>query len=104
MVYKKAIAIQPNFALAHFNLGIVLGIQKKFESAAPHFLKAIELDKQYEKPFVVQMLTALGKYNVDAKKPINQPKQEKKLEPAKEVKAASLANEPEIKKEKKAKN
>lgn len=101
MVYKKAIAIQPNFALAHFNLGIVLGIQKKFESAAPHFLKAIELDKQYEKPFVVQMLTALGKYNVDAKKPINQPKQEKNLEPVKEAKATPLANEPEIKKEKK---
>ena len=100
MVYKKAIAIQPNFALAHFNLGIVLGIQKKFELAAPHFIKAIELDKQYEKPFVVQMLTALGKYNVDTKKPINQPKQEKKLEPAKEVKEASLANEPEIKNEK----
>ena len=37
---KKAIAIQPNFALAHFNLGIVLGIQKKFELAAPHFLKS----------------------------------------------------------------
>ena len=100
MVYKKAIAIAPNFALAHFNLGIVLGIQKKFELAAPHFIKAIELDKQYEKPFVVQMLTALGKYNVDTKKPINQPKQEKKLEPAKEVKEASLANEPEIKNEK----
>jgi len=100
MVYKKAIAIAPNFALAHFNLGIVLGIQKKFELAAPHFIKAIELDKQYEKPFVVQMLTALGKYNVDTKKPINQPKQEKKLEPAKDIKETSLANEPEIKNEK----
>ncbi|MEE8259648.1 MAG: hypothetical protein V3R14_01480, partial [Nitrospinaceae bacterium] len=30
------------------------------EGAAPHFTRAIELDKQYEKPFVVQFLTAMG--------------------------------------------
>ena len=61
--YTKAISIKPDFAQGHFNLGIVLGIQKKFETAAPHFLKAIELDKQFEKPFVIQMLTALGLYD-----------------------------------------
>ena len=72
--YQKALEIDPNFALGHFNLGIVMGIKKKFESAAPHFLKALELDKQYEKPFVIQMLTALGKYDPSAGKPINQPK------------------------------
>ena len=79
--FRKAIEIDPSFALGHFNLGIVMGIQKKFESAAPHFLKAIELDKQYEKPFVIQMLTALGKYNPSDGKPINQPKRVKKTEP-----------------------
>ena len=68
--YKKAISINPDFAQGHFNLGIVLGIQKKFEDAAPHFLKAIELDKQFEKPFVIQMLTALGLYDPAAEKPI----------------------------------
>jgi plastocyanin len=68
--YKKAISIKPDFAQGHFNLGIVLGIQKKFETAGPHFLKAIELDKQFEKPFVVQMLTALGLYDSAAEKPI----------------------------------
>jgi plastocyanin len=68
--YKKAISIKPDFAQGHFNLGIVLGIQKKFETAAPHFLKAIELDKQFEKPFVIQMLTALGLYDSAAEKPI----------------------------------
>ena len=48
--YKKALAINPNFAQAHFDLGIVLSIQKNFDTAAPHFLKAIEMDKQFEKP------------------------------------------------------
>lgn len=97
--YKQVLAIDPDFALVHFNLGIVLGIQKKFESAAPHFLKAIELDKQYEKPFVIQMLTALGKYDPAAEKPINQPKpQAPKSEPVKQAKVA-LTKAEEKKKE-----
>ena len=35
--YTKAISIKPDFAQGHFNLGIVLGIQKKFETAASAF-------------------------------------------------------------------
>ncbi len=61
--YVKALKIKDDFAQGHFNLGIVRSLQKKFEKAAPHFQKAIELDKQYEKPFVVQFLTAMGLKN-----------------------------------------
>ena len=99
--YQKAIEIDPSFALGHFNLGIVMGIQKKFESAAPHFLKAIELDNQYEKPFVIQMLTALGKYNPSEGKPINQPKQVKQAEPVAAVAKATTTVKEEKKDEKK---
>jgi plastocyanin len=56
----KAVEIKEDFAQAHFNLGIARSLQKNFEGAAPHFTRAIELDKQYEKPFVVQFLTAMG--------------------------------------------
>ena len=72
--YKKALSIKPDFAQGHFNLGVVYGIQKKFETAAPHFLKAIELDEQFKKPFVIQMLTALGQYDPAAEKPIKKEK------------------------------
>jgi Flp pilus assembly protein TadD/plastocyanin len=58
--YMKAVEIKEDFAQAHFNLGIARSLQKNFEGAAPHFTRAIELDKQYEKPFVVQFLTAMG--------------------------------------------
>ena len=58
--YVKALEIKEDFAQGHFNLGIVRALQKNFEGAAPHFTRAIELDKQYEKPFVVQFLTAMG--------------------------------------------
>ena len=60
--YRDALKLEPNFAQAYFNLGIVLSIRKKFEEAAPFFEKAIAMDRFYEKPFVVQMLTALGRY------------------------------------------
>jgi plastocyanin len=58
--YLKAVEIKEDFAQGHFNLGIARSLQKNFEGAAPHFTRAIELDKQYEKPFVVQFLTAMG--------------------------------------------
>ncbi|CAI2717236.1 hypothetical protein [Nitrospina watsonii] len=61
--YVKSLALKEDFAQAHFNLGVVRSIQKKFEDAAPHFIRAIELDKQFEKPFVVQFLTAMGLKN-----------------------------------------
>ncbi|MEC9019369.1 MAG: hypothetical protein VYE03_04345, partial [Nitrospinota bacterium] len=59
-----------------------------------------ELDKQYEKPFVIQMLTALGKYDTLAGKPINQPQPAKKQEPvAKTSKVAKVTPKIEEKKE-----
>ena len=58
--FRKAVEFDPKYADAHFNLGIVLSLQKKFEDAAPHFTRAIEIDKEFEKPFVVQFLTAMG--------------------------------------------
>jgi len=80
--YREALRLEPNFAQAHFNLGIVLSIRKKFEEAAPFFEKAIEMDRFYEKPFVVQMLTALGRYVVpeDKKAPLVPSKQKKENE------------------------
>ena len=55
--------------------------------AAPHFLQAMEMDKQFEKPFVIQMLTALELYDPAAEKPIKkdtaktqEPIQQAKLE------------------------
>ena len=59
--YRKAVEIKPDFGRGHFNLGIVLSLQKKFEPAADHFEKAIAIDKEFEKPFVVQLLTAMGR-------------------------------------------
>jgi len=60
----KVTELRPDFGWGHFDLGIALSLQKKFEDAAPHFEKAIDIDKkEFEKPFVVQFLTALGRYN-----------------------------------------
>ena len=60
----KVTELKPGFGWGHFDLGIALSLKKKFEDAAPHFEKAIEIDKkEFEKPFVVQFLTALGRYN-----------------------------------------
>lgn len=58
--YVKSLAIKEDFAQAHFNLAVTRSIQKNFEGASQHFVRAIELDKQFEKPFVVQFLTAMG--------------------------------------------
>lgn len=59
--YRKALELKPDFARGYFNLGIVLSLQKKFSPAADQFEKAIALDKGFEKPFVVQLLTAMGR-------------------------------------------
>jgi len=59
--YRKALEIKPDFGRVHFNLGIVLSLQKKYNPAADHFEKAIAIDKEFEKPFVVQLLTAMGR-------------------------------------------
>jgi plastocyanin len=67
-MYKKMLEFDPNFAQAHFNLGVVLSIRDKIEEAAPHFERAIELDKQFDQPFVTKMLKAMGRYKEPAKK------------------------------------
>jgi len=70
----KVTKLKPDFGWGHFDLAIALSLKKKFEEAAPHFEKAIAIDKkQFEKPFVVQFLTALGRHN-----PIPPKKEEKK--------------------------
>ena len=92
---RKVIELQPAFGWGHFDLGIALSLQKKFEEAAPHFEKAIEIDReQFEKPFVIQFLTALGRYNPSASKK----EEKKKPEPvAEEAKAdTSVRKEPKV--------
>ena len=70
----KVTTLKPDFGWGHFDLAIALSLKKKFEEAAPHFERAIAIDKkQFEKPFVVQFLTALGRHN-----PISPKKEEKK--------------------------
>jgi tetratricopeptide (TPR) repeat protein len=54
--YRKALAINPQLAVTNFNLGIVLSLQTKFEQAVPFFKKAIQLDKEFDKPFVKRFL------------------------------------------------
>jgi len=59
----KVTTLKPDFGWGHFDLAIALSLKKKFEEAAPYFERAISIDKkQFEKPFVVQFLTALGRY------------------------------------------
>ena len=88
--YRQAIKLKPDFGAAHFNLGIILGIKKKFEEAGPHFEKAIAIDKSFEKPFVVQMLTALGlrkaKTGSDGEAEKPEPVKEAKADIAEEIK------------------
>ena len=75
----KVTELRPNFGWGHFDLGIALSLKKKFEDAVPHFKKAIAIDKkEFAKPFVVQFLTALGRYNPTP--PIKEEKQ--KLKPS----------------------
>ena len=85
----KVTNLRPDFGWGHFDLAIALSLKKKFEEAAPYFEKAISIDKeQFEKPFVVQFLTALGRYTPTP------PKKEKKNTPApasKEAKADTSA-------------
>ncbi len=82
--YRKAIELNPDFGWAHFNLGVVLGLQKKYEAAADPFERAIAIDKSFEKPFVIQLLTALGRHNPSPKTPAAEPE---KPEPVQETKA-----------------
>ncbi|PIQ96335.1 MAG: hypothetical protein COV67_10075 [Nitrospinae bacterium CG11_big_fil_rev_8_21_14_0_20_56_8] len=88
--YRKALELQPEFAQAYFNLGLVLAIQKKFEQAAPYFEKAIAMDPYFEQPFVVQMLTALGRYtpSKDKMAQLQEAEDKKAQEKGKEEKAA----------------
>ena len=78
----KVTELKPDFGWGHFDLGIALSLKKKFEDAAPHFEKAIDIDKkEFEKPFVIQFLTALGRYNPT-------PSIEKKQKPESSLKKA----------------
>jgi tetratricopeptide (TPR) repeat protein len=44
LALSKAIELQPDFALAHVNLGNLLADRRDFASAAAAFRKAMELD------------------------------------------------------------
>ena len=85
----KVTNLKPDFGWGHFDLAIALSLKKKFEEAAPHFERAIAIDKkQFEKPFVVQFLTALGRYNPTP------PKKEKKKKPKSVAKEAKINTAP----------
>ena len=85
----KVTNLKPDFGWGHFDLAIALSLKKKFEEAAPHFERAIAIDKkQFEKPFVVQFLTALGRYNPTP------PKKEKKEKPEPVAKEAKINTAP----------
>jgi len=45
--YAKALELQPKYAQAHFNMGNVLALQRRFDEAKPHFLEALRLDPDY---------------------------------------------------------
>src|SRR5262249_6082636 len=47
--YRKAIALKPDYALAHANLGIVLADQGKLGEAVTAFRKAIGINPNYAK-------------------------------------------------------
>ncbi len=81
----KVTTLKPDFGWGHFDLAIALSLKKKFEEAAPHFERAIAIDKkQFEKPFVVQFLTALGRHNPTP------PKKEEKKKPEPVAKEAKI--------------
>ena len=81
----KVTTLKPDFGWGHFDLAIALSLKKKFEEAAPHFERAIAIDKkQFEKPFVVQFLTALGRHNPTS------PKKEEKKKPEPVAKKAKI--------------
>jgi tetratricopeptide (TPR) repeat protein len=45
--FQQAIAIDPDFALAHYNLGVVYRVQDKLEEAIAAYQRAIDLDPDY---------------------------------------------------------
>ena len=47
--YKKIISIDKNNAKAHYNLALILKIQKKYKDAQNHFEKAIDIINDYSK-------------------------------------------------------
>ena len=47
--FLKAIRFEPNFAWAHYNLGLVLQQQKENKEAARHFRLALLADGQFQK-------------------------------------------------------
>ena len=80
----KVTRLRPDFGWGHFDLAIALSLKKKFEEAAPYFEQAIAIDKkQFEKPFVVQFLTALGRYSPTPQKNREKKKPEQAVQDAK---------------------
>ena len=60
--YNKALDLEPNYAQAHFNLAVVLSLKEDFDGAAEHFKRAIQLDFQFNKPFVQRFLAQYDAY------------------------------------------
>jgi tetratricopeptide (TPR) repeat protein len=45
--YRRLLALQPGFAAGHFNLGVALAGQEKFDGAIKHYQRAITLDPKH---------------------------------------------------------
>lgn len=63
--FKKALQIDPNFAMAHAAIGLAYVSLKKYAQAEPHLKKAVELDP--DNPSMAEIYVCLGMNYFDAK-------------------------------------
>ena len=45
--YRRAIAIDPEYADAHYNLGVLLDHKEDYDGAEQHYRRAIAIDPEY---------------------------------------------------------